>query len=173
MSLQHQLNFTGVIYLASDHAGYEMKEYIQDELSNLNFKVHDLGAHEEVEGDDYPEFMKLAARAVADDVHARAVVFGGSGIGEALVMNRHKHVRCGIFYGPEQPEGDIHIDGSERMRDGYDIVRVARSHNNINALSLGARFITRGEALKACKIFLGTPFSGAHRHERRIQSIDD
>lgn len=141
-----------IIYLASDHAGFALKENIKKFLADSGYEVKDFGAFKLDPEDDYPDFIKLAAEAVArDPEHSRGVVLGGSGQGEAMVANRYKGVRAAVYYGGAQ-----------------DIVKLSREHNNANVLSLGARFVTEEEALAAVKLWLETPFSKEPRHARRL-----
>ena len=140
------------IYLAADHAGFELKEKIKKSLIELDYKVEDFGAKVFDTNDDYPDFIHKAAEAVSKDPQSsRAVIFGGSGQGEAMVANRYKNVRAAVYYG-----------GS------LDIVKLSREHNDANVLSLGARFLKEEEALKAVQLWLRTDFSGEERHKRRL-----
>jgi ribose 5-phosphate isomerase B len=157
--MDSQLSTTNkpTVYFASDHAGFELKNallaYVRDELG---CDTEDCGAFELDEKDDYPDFIRKAAAAVAkapDD--ARGVVLGGSGQGEAMAANRYAGVRAAVFYG-----------GS------HDLVRLAREHNDANVLSLGARFVDEADAKEAVRLFLSTPFSGEERHARRIHKLD-
>jgi len=146
-----------MIYLASDHAGFKLKEKLQIFLSELGFKVEDLGNVKHEEGDDYPDFIFPAARKVAEDPeNNRAIILGGSGQGEAMAANRVKGVRAAVFYG-----GPL------------DIIKLSREHNDANILSLGARFLFDNEAEEAVKMWIGTSFSDGERHKRRIDKIDE
>jgi ribose 5-phosphate isomerase B len=144
------------IYIASDHAGYDLKETLKDYLGLLKYEVEDFGPFVFDANDDYPDFMKLVAEAVSrNPMGSRGIVIGGSGQGEAIVCNRVKGVRAGVFYG-----GNI------------ELVKLMREHNDANVLSLGARFVEHEEAEKAVKIFLETKFTNEERHIRRIRKID-
>ena len=145
------------IILASDHAGFKLKQAIRSFVEGKGYKTLDVGAHEYNEDDDYPVFMAAAAMKVAEDLsgETKAIIFGGSGEGEAVVANRFPGVRAVVWYG-----------GS------HDILRLARQHNDSNVLSLGARLIDEKEARKAVAEWLDTPFSGEERHVRRIKEID-
>lgn len=145
-----------VVYLASDHAGFEMKNAIAEMLRADGYDVVDKGALTLDPQDDYPAFMKAAAEAVAEKEGSFGVLFGGSGEGEAMVANRIKGVRAAEYYG-----------GSD------DIIRLSREHNDANVLSLGARFLSIEQAKRAVTLWLGTAFSGDERHKRRIAEIDD
>lgn len=145
------------IYIATDHAGYDMKEalasYVEKELG---YTVADMGAHQLDPADDYPDFISLAAQEVSRDPDlTRGIVLGASGQGEAVVANRFPKVRCAVFYG-----------GS------FDIVKLSRDHNNANMLALGARFLALPEAKAAVKLWLETPFSEDERHIRRLKKIE-
>jgi ribose 5-phosphate isomerase B len=159
------------VYFGADHAGFELKgqllAFVQDEL---HFDVEDCGAFEMDPGDDYPEIIANAAEALAKDLtggmDSRAIVLGGSGQGEAIVANRFKGVRCALYYGNASKE-QTDMSGKH-----LDVIRSSREHNNANALSLGARFISLDEAKDAVRTFLTTPFSADERHARRIEQID-
>ena len=148
------------IFIGSDHAGYELKEKLKIFLAQKGHDVEDKGAFKLDPEDDYPDFIKLVAEAVAEDPNnSRGIVIGGSGQGEAIEANRFKHVRAEVYYGGAPDSG-------------LETVRLAREHNNANILSLGTRLISGEEAKKAVEIFLSTPFSGG-RHQRRIEKLDE
>lgn len=173
MSSAQQSSFSGPVYLAADHAGFQMKELIQDKLAEHGLKLFDLGAHEYTPDDDYTDAVKPVAEKISTDHHARALVFCGSGQGEGIALNRTKGVRAAVFYGPRSAVAPLEIENTSPSVDGYDPVRLARAHNDANVLALGARFMTEEEALRACLLFLGTPFSGSDRHARRVKKIDE
>ncbi|TSC89604.1 MAG: ribose 5-phosphate isomerase B [Parcubacteria group bacterium Gr01-1014_3] len=139
------------IYLAADHAGFELKEKVKKFLQEKGHEVQDFGASEYSELDDYPDFMIPAAKALSENPENRAIFIGGSGQGEAMVANRQKNVRAAVYYG-----------------GNTEIVRLSREHNNSNLLAIGARFVAEDEALKAIDLWLGTPFTGEERHVRRL-----
>jgi len=143
------------IYLGTDHAGFELKEQIKTFLKESGFGVADQGAFTLDQDDDYPDYMKIVAKLVQSDEGSRGIIFGGSGIGEAIVANRFPGVRAAVYYGKN-----------------LNIVKMTRQHNNINVLSIGARLVEKEEAIEAIKLFLGTPFSEDERHVRRINKID-
>lgn len=156
------------IFLASDHAGFELKAKIKKYLEDGEYEVKDFGPFEFNKDDDYPDFIRPAAEAVAKDPeNSRAIIMGGGGQGEAMVANRVSGVRAAVFYGPRAPVAAADIAGRVSS-DPYEQIRLAREHNNANVLSFGARFVTDDEAFAAIKIFLETPFSSEPRHERRI-----
>jgi len=146
-----------MIYLGSDHAGFELKETIQKYLEEeLGLEVEDMGAHSLDSEDDYPDFVIPAAKKVGEDPdNNRAIILGGSGQGEAIVANKVKGVKALLYYG-----GPL------------DIVKLSRQHNDANVLSLGARFMTVEEAKEAVKVWLDTNFEGG-RHERRVKKIEE
>ncbi len=144
------------IYLAADHAGFELKEKIKEFLSAYDaYEPIDLSPETPDPTDDYPEIMKPLAKAIHADSSARGIIFGGSGQGEAIVVNRCPGVRAVVYYG-----------GNE------EIIRLSREHNDANVLSFGARFISANDACAAAALWLSTPFSGEERHVRRIAQID-
>ena len=158
------------IYIAADHAGFELKSVLIDFLKKAGHEVEDCGAYDFDKDDDYPEIIARAAKKLSHDskegIESRAIVIGASGQGEAMVANRFRGVRCALYYGFAGLQKDI--TGKE-----LDIISGSREHNNANALSLGARFISIEEAKQAIKKWLATPFSGEERHTRRIAKIDE
>lgn len=160
--------FSGTLYVAADHAGFEMKEKMKTDLSQLGFAVVDLGASAFDADDDYVVYSRAAAQKIAaDPTHTRALIFSGSGQAEAMTANRLKGVRAAVYYGEAvHPQKDI--DGVT-----LDIVESVRTHNDANILSIGSRFVTYDEALRAVRRWLAVPFSGAERHVRRIRAIDE
>jgi ribose 5-phosphate isomerase B len=155
------------IYLATDHAGFELKEKIKEFLSEKKYKVKDLGAHSFVATDDYPDYIAPAAQAIQKNPKDRAIIFGGSGQGEAMVANRYQGVRATVFYGPEKMLASKEGEAVEST-DPYEIIRLSRLHNNANVLSIGARFVGVNEAKEAIELWLKTDFTDKDRHKRRI-----
>jgi len=139
------------IYLAADHAGFELKEKIKQFLIEAGYTVKDFGALSMDPDDDYPDYIKKAAKAVQKNPDDRAIIFGGSGQGEAMVANKHKKVRATVYYG-----------GAPK------IITLSREHNDANILSIGARFISEADAKRAIALWLRLPFSRKPRHARRI-----
>lgn len=140
------------VYLAADHAGFELKEYIKSYLKKNGYEILDCGAFVYDKEDDYPDFIIKAAEGVAKDVEARGIVFGKSGAGECIVANKVKGVRA--IFGINEEN-----------------VRLAREHNDANVLSLGSAFVKAKTACLLAKLFLETPFSFEERHKRRIEKI--
>ena len=143
------------IFLGTDHAGFELKEHVKSYLLESGFEVEDCGAYSYDKDDDYPDFIIPAAKKTAENQGSRGIIFGASGQGEAIAANRIKGVRAALYYG-----------------NNIEIVRLSRTHNDSNVLSLGARFLAKDEAIKAVKAWLGTDFSSEPRHARRIRKID-
>jgi len=143
------------IHIATDHAGFELKNAIRDYLKEKGHDLTDHGAHEYDPQDDYPDFIFPCARAVVADPESRGIILGGSGQGEAMAANRIKGVRAAVYY------------GSERQ-----IVRLSREHNNANVISLGARFISEKGIYDIIETWLYEPFEGG-RHHRRIEKLDE
>ena len=155
------------VYIATDHAGFELKEKIKVYLEGPSsssgqekkFEVYDCGALTLEDGDDYPEYMARTAENVqSDSMHApsMAILFGGSGVGEAIVANRFRHVRAVVYAG-----GPL------------DVIKKSREDNDTNVLSIGSRFVTENEAKQAVDLFLSTEFSHLERHADRIIQIEE
>lgn len=144
------------VYLATDHAGFELKEKVKEFLKKEGYEVKDFGATILDPEDDYPDFISQAAEAVSKDPSSKAIIFGGSGQGEAIVANKFLNVRAAVYYGRAE-----------------EMPSLTRQHNDSNILSLGARFLTEEEAISGVKLFLETPFSEELRHVRRIEKIKE
>jgi ribose 5-phosphate isomerase B len=143
------------IYLASDHAGFELKEKIKKNLLLQKYDVEDCGAYSLDLDDDYPIFISKAAENVSKDPkNSIAIVFGKSGAGEEIVANKFKGVRAVLGFSEQN-------------------VKLSRQHNNANVLSIGSEFENFEKAMKLVNIFLNTNFSGNKRHKRRIEEIKD
>lgn len=142
------------IALGTDHAGFELKEAIKVYLDGLGHEVFDAGAFEYDKADDYPDFIVPAADAVSTGAMDCGIIFGGSGQGEAIVANKFPNVRAAVWYGGED-----------------DIVPLSRTHNDANILSIGARFISKEEAIHAITVWLQTLFEPETRHVRRLNEI--
>ena len=152
------------IYLATDHAGFAHKEFLKKYFEEENSRGHlyevlDFGAYAYDSDDDYPLPIHDMMHAILIDwklgLNSRAIIFGGSGQGEAMVANRYIGARTTVYYG-----GNL------------DIVKLGREHNNANILSIGARFVDVKELVQAIEIFLNSSFTNEDRHVRRIEEID-
>lgn len=145
------------ILLASDHAGFQLKNKVFDFLKSENFDVEDMGAPTLVPDDDYPEIMvPVAVRILKDEKNTKAIIFGKSGQGEAMIMNRFPGIRAMVYYG-----------------QNMEIIKLGREHNDANVLSIGADFVNEDEVKQIAKIWIGTPFSEDVRHKRRIDQMDN
>lgn len=142
------------IFIASDHAGFELKAALKTFLEDKGREVEDLGPKEFNPLDDYPDLIAPLARKVAKNKGTKGVVVGLSGEGEAMAANRIKGARAALYYGGPT-----------------EILKLSRMHNDANVLSLSARFLTVEEACAAVALWLATPFSGEERHARRIEKL--
>lgn len=143
------------IYLASDHAGYELKEALAPFLRERGFNVEDCGPYTLELEDDYPDYILPMAAKVAQNKGSFGIAVGWSGQGEAMVANRQKGVRAAVYYSNNE-----------------DIIKLSRQHNDANVLSLGAGFLSFDAARNAVALWLSTPFSAEERHIRRINKLD-
>lgn len=159
------------IALACDHTGFEQTKDLLFFLESQGHQVQNFGPQTLNLTDDYPDYISLAAQAVASGACEKGIVFGGDGQGEAMVANRFKGVRCGVYYGPAVI-GRI-IDANGRVSSSpYEIVRLTRQHNDANMLSIAARFVSMSDIQNVVKLWLDTPFSNEPRHIRRIDKLD-
>lgn len=140
-----------LIAVASDHAGYRYKQHVRELLATWGHEVLDFGTDSEAPV-DYPEFIRPAALAVSRGLADRAIIFGGSGNGEAMVANRIAGVRCAVSWSVES-------------------ARLSREHNDANVLSIGERLVPSAELEAIVRTWLETGFHGG-RHARRIALID-
>ena len=140
------------VHIATDHAAFDLKQYLVKELTALGHDVVDHGAPVYDASDDYPTFVLPAAEAVAAEPVSLGIVLGGSGNGEQIAANKVKGIRAGLAYNTV-------------------MARLTREHNDANVLSLGGRMQPQEEALEMAKVFLATPFSGDARHQRRIDML--
>ena len=139
------------IALGADHAGFNYKEAVKRFLLDAGHEVLDRGAFALDPEDDYPDWIRPAAEAVANGEADRCIVFGGSGNGEAIVANKSRGVRCALCWDEQT-------------------ALWGRQHNDANGLSLGERTVTIEQALHIVRLWLDTPFEGG-RHARRIGKI--
>lgn len=145
------------IILGTDHAGFELKERVEQYLMDKGYDVVDKGAFSQNPEDDFVDFVAPVAEEVSrNPATLKGIILGGSGQGEAIVANRFKNVRAAVYYG-----------GSEQ------IIRWSREHNNANVLSLGARLLTEQEAINAIDIWLHTDFLAEEKYQRRNNKIDE
>lgn len=137
------------VYIASDHAGFELKERICAFLRNEQIPLVDLGT-KDTQSCDYPDYAHLLASKI--DSKSFGILICGTGIGISIAANRHKEIRCALC--------------SESLS-----ARFARRHNDANVLALGARLVGMDLALDIVKDFIQTPFDEG-RHVGRIRKIE-
>ncbi|QFZ17191.1 ribose-5-phosphate isomerase [Saccharothrix syringae] len=142
------------VYLASDHAGFELKTALAKHLAEAGHDVVDVGPAVYDAEDDYPPFCIEAASRVVAEPGSLGVVIGGSGNGEQIAANKVPGARAALAYSVET-------------------AKLAREHNDAQLIGVGARMHTTEEAFAIVEAFLATPFSGAERHARRIDILRD
>ena len=140
-----------VIPIAADHAGFEMKEQLEERLKARGYEVKDLGTDSPA-STDYADFAHPLADMVSRGDVKRGVLLCGTGLGMAYAANRHPHVRAAVAWAPE-------------------IAELARKHNDANVLVLPSRFLSPEDAEKILDVFLSTDFEGG-RHVRRVEKIE-
>ncbi len=138
------------IALASDHAGFPLKEDLKAFLAREGHEVVDLGTDSE-EPVDYPPLCAAAAREVAAGRADRAIVLGGSGQGEQIAANKVRGIRAALCHDPY-------------------VARLSREHNDANVLAMGGRIVAPALAREICRVWLESGFEGG-RHVRRIEQI--
>jgi len=138
------------IYIASDHAGFELKEQLKKSAIFSDFTLEDLGPHN-TESVDYPDYAHPLALAVEAQSDSLGILICGSGNGVCMAANKHTNIRAALAWNEE-------------------IASLARQHNNANVLCLPARFITEEVAKTIVTAFIAQTFEGG-RHERRVNKI--
>lgn len=159
------------IALSTDHAGFSSLQKLERFLERGGYECLNYGPELYDPLDDYPDYIRAAAQSVASGECQFGIIFGGSGEGEAIVANRIRGVRCGVYYGPARPITTLDAQGSA-AEDAYEILRLNREHNDANMLSLAGRFLNQAAIEKAVAVWLETPFSNEDRHIRRLSKID-
>jgi ribose 5-phosphate isomerase B len=140
------------VHLGCDHAGYELKNMLASYLREVGHDVVDHGAHEYDAEDDYPAFCFETAEGVVEEPGSLGIVIGGSGNGEQIAANKVPGVRAALAWSVET-------------------ATLAREHNNANVVAIGGRMHSTEESFEIVNAFLGIPFSGAERHQRRIDQL--
>ncbi len=138
------------IVIASDHAGYSLKEYVKKFLNRKKIQIKDVGAdsHKKV---DYPDYAHKLSKVIKKNRNSIGVLICGSGQGMIMAANKHKKIRAALCYNVKS-------------------TKLSRLHNDANVITLGSRLISKKNALKCLNIFLKTKFEGG-RHLRRIKKI--
>lgn len=139
-----------IIPIASDHAGFELKEIVKNHLVENGFDVKDYGTHS-ADSCDYPDYAHPIAQAINEGVYKRGIVICGSGNGVQMTVNKYPFVRCALCWNTE-------------------LASLARQHNDANMVALPARFIPQELALQIVDLFMTTDFEGG-RHQRRVEKI--
>ena len=138
------------IYIASDHAGFELKTQVQIFLKTAGFSIEDLGPHDTASV-DYPDYANLVCQKLKSSPYDFGILICGSGQGMALRANKYSHIRAALVYSDE-------------------IAQLSREHNNANVICLGSRFCTLENAQNWISIFLKTKFSEG-RHALRVAKV--
>ena len=146
------INLTNLkkLYIASDHAGFILKEFVKKKLSK-KIKFDDQGPHSDEISVNYPDFAHKLCKKVSKNSSNMGILICGSGMGMAMAANRHKKIRAALCYSVEN-------------------TKLSRLHNNANVITLGARLINKNTAVKCINTFLKTKFEGG-RHLKRIKKI--
>ena len=138
------------LYIASDHAGFTLKEFVKKKLSK-KIKFDDQGPHSDEISVNYPDFAHKLCKKVSKNSLNMGILICGSGMGMSMAANRHKKIRAALCYSVKN-------------------TKLSRLHNNANVITLGARLINKNTAMKCINIFLKTKFEGG-RHLKRVKKI--
>lgn len=138
------------IAIGCDHAGFEYKEFIKNDLTAKGYEVKDFGTHS-TDSVDYPDFVHPLANSIESNDYESGILLCGSANGVAITANKHSGIRAAIAWKTELAE-------------------LARQHNNANVLCIPCRFVTREQAVEFVHAFLSTSFEGG-RHASRVNKI--
>jgi len=138
------------VIIASDHAGFKLKEYIKKFLLKKRKKVLDLGTQNS-KSVDYPDYAHLLSKKIKNDKKEFGILVCGSGIGMDMTANKHKNIRAALCYNVKS-------------------TKLSRQHNNANVMAIGARLTKKNVVLKCVTTFMKTNFEGG-RHKKRVKKI--
>ncbi len=146
------ISFFKFLVIASDHAGYALKENLMEYAHELGIILRDLGTHSDVSV-DYPDFAVLACQEISRGDADGAILLCGTGIGISIAANRFSGIRAAV------------------CNDGVTSTSLSRRHNDANILCLGARLVGTEVARDCLKTFITTPFDNSERHLKRLQKL--
>ena len=149
LKLIANVNLSPKIFIASDHAGFLLKEFLIGELTKLGYKLVDLGCNSAEKSVDYPDY----AQKLCKKNPQFGILICGSGIGISIAANRFKNIRAALCVNAKS-------------------AKLARAHNDANVICLGARLTKNNTSLSAVKAFLATKFEGG-RHEKRVRKLSN
>ncbi len=141
-----------VIAVGCDHGGYELKDYLVEELNKMGYQVLDMGT-KGPESVDYPEFAAKVAKAILNGDAPKGILVCGTGIGISMAANRFRGIRAALC-------------------TSVEMAKLTREHNNSNIIAMGGRTTSKELALEMLNTFLTTEYEGG-RHERRVENIDN
>lgn len=141
-----------MIYISSDHRGFELKNYLVKEFSLKGIKISDLGPEILDQSDDYPDYARLVAQKIQEDTENKGILICANGVGISIAANKFKGVRAALSWNPKHAES-------------------SRTDDNSNILVLPADYITKEEALEITQRWLITVFSNEERHLRRLEKV--
>jgi len=136
------------VFIASDHAGFLLKEFLIGELTELGYKLVDLGCNSAEKSVDYPDYAQKLGKKITTEF---GILICGSGVGVSIAANRFKNLRVALCH-------------------NVKVARLSRQHNDANVLCLGARFLKNKSALAIAQAFLASKFEGG-RHEVRVAKL--
>ena len=139
------------VFIASDHAGFSLKEFLTPQLTKLGFQVVDLGCNSSEKSVDYPDYAQKLCKKISPKSLDLGILICGSGVGISIAANRFKHIRAALCH-------------------NVNLAKLSRMHNDANVLCLGSRVIKERTALSITKAFLATKFEGG-RHEARVRKL--
>ncbi|HXK52763.1 RpiB/LacA/LacB family sugar-phosphate isomerase [Candidatus Nomurabacteria bacterium] len=144
-----------MLYITSDHGGYELKTKLINLFKKAGVKITDLGPSEFLEDDDYPKYAKKLAEKMSQNTeYSRGIILCRNGVGVSMAMNRFEHIRCALSWSPKHAKS-------------------SRKDDNTNVLALPADYVSYSEAKNIIGAWLNTSFSKQERHVRRLSELED
>ena len=143
-----------MIFIASDHRGYNLKGNLTEHLKSNGYVVKDLGAHRADPDDDYTDYTVKLVNELRDDPQALGILICKNGVGVSMMANKFKHIRCALSWNPAHA-------ASSKVDD------------NSNVLALPADYVDEQTAINTLDTWLNTPFSKAERHIRRLKKAQE
>lgn len=143
-----------MIYIASDHGGYHLKQRLIKQIGGMGLEIKDMGPEDYDPNDDYPDFVVPLVERVLKDRKNKGIVICKNGVGVNMTANRFKGIRCTLSWNEEH-------------------VKTSREDDDTNVLALPAEFVNTKQALEIVGVFLNTSFSTKEKHVRRLDKVDN
>lgn len=143
-----------MIYITSDHKGVNLKKHLVEKLQRNNHEVKDLGPNAVINDDDYPDYVLELVKTLEKEPQSKGIVICNNGVGVSMMANRFPHIRCALTWNPQHAV-------------------TSREDDDTNVLALPAAFIENETAYQTVEQWLRTSFTGADRHVRRLEKVEN